>query len=170
MDTMKKYLARSFFFLLYQFVRSRYAAIDVVFIAHHTEAREVTEEEFFRKGESGGTRISSGYAKALEIVQARYHPAFWNIYAFHCSDGDNFSDDNAAALEAAGRLCEVANLFGYGEIRPPDSGFGGETALDLFRTLKAPNFQTVLIERAEDIWPNFKAFLAREAQSAARSA
>ena len=170
MDTMKKYLARSFFFLLYQFVRARYANVNVVFIAHDTEAREVTEDEFFRKGESGGTRISSGYAKALEVIQARYHPTLWNIYAFHCSDGDNFSDDNDATLKAATELCEVANLFGYGEIRPSQAGFHPQTALDLLRTLKAPNFQAVLIERAEEIWPNFRSFLSREGQPASRSA
>src|SRR5262249_23353757 len=65
MDTMKKYLARSFFFLLYQFISTRYRNVEIIFIAHHTEANEVTEEEFFHKGESGGTFISSGYLKAL---------------------------------------------------------------------------------------------------------
>src|SRR6266436_4708971 len=74
MDTMKKYLARSFFFMLYQFIATRYRNVEIVFIAHHTEAREVTEEEFFHKGESGGTFISSGYNKALEIIYERYHP------------------------------------------------------------------------------------------------
>ena len=67
---MKKYLARSFFFLLYQFLCTRYQNVEIVFIAHHTEAHEVTEEEFFHKGESGGTFISSGYNKALEIIEA----------------------------------------------------------------------------------------------------
>ena len=90
MDSMKKYLARSFFFLLYQFVSTKYQNVDLVFIGHHTQAREVTEEEFFHKGESGGTLISSGYNKALEIIYDRYHPSLWNVYAFHCSDGDNF--------------------------------------------------------------------------------
>src|SRR5438132_2397128 len=101
MDTMKKYLARSFFFLLYQFICTKYRNVEIVFVAHHTEANEVTEDEFFHKGESGGTFISSGYNKALEIVQARYHPSLWNVYAFHCSDGDNFDSDNPAALRAA---------------------------------------------------------------------
>src|SRR5262245_34961149 len=63
MDTMKKYLARCFFFLLYQFIRTKYRNVEIVFIAHHTEAKEVTEDEFFHKGESGGTLISSGYVK-----------------------------------------------------------------------------------------------------------
>lgn len=75
MDTLKKYLARSFFFLLYQFVRTKYQNVEIVFIAHDAEAREVTEEEFFSKGESGGTLISSGYEKALEVIRERYHPS-----------------------------------------------------------------------------------------------
>ncbi|ABA58961.1 Protein of unknown function DUF444 [Nitrosococcus oceani ATCC 19707] len=165
MDTLKKYLARSFFFLLYQFVRSRYVNVDVVFIAHHTKAREVTEEEFFHKGEAGGTFISSGYSKALEIIQNRYHPSLWNIYAFHCSDGDNFDSDNAATLKAAEVLCQVCNLFGYGEIKPRPSGFYEGTMLDLFRSVRMDNFQSVLIQRKEDIWPSFRQLLSRESES-----
>jgi sporulation protein YhbH len=162
MDTMKKYLARSFFFLLYQFICTKYRNVEIVFIAHHTEANEVTEGEFFHKGESGGTFISSGYGKALEIIQARYHPSLWNIYAFHCSDGDNFDSDNPAALRAAKDLAEVCNLFGYGEIKPLGSRYYESSMLNIFRRLDADNFQTVLIERKEDIWPSFKAFLAKD--------
>lgn len=165
MDTMKKYLARSFFFLLYQFVRTKYQNVEVVFVAHHTKAREVTEEEFFHKGESGGTYISSGYNKALEIVQERYHPTLWNIYAFHCSDGDNFESDNVAALKAAEELCEVCNLFGYGEIKPLGSGYYESSMLDILRDIEHDNFHTLLIERKEDIWPSFKSFLARDRES-----
>jgi sporulation protein YhbH len=162
MDTMKKYLARSFFFLLYQFVSTRYRNVEIVFIAHHTEAREVTEEEFFHKGESGGTFISSGYQKALEIIAERYHPSLWNVYAFHCSDGDNFESDNPAALKAAEELSNLCNLFGYGEIKPLGSRYYESSMLNVFRRIQNPNFHTVLIERKEDIWPSFKAFLAKE--------
>src|SRR5581483_4438712 len=162
MDTMKKYLARSFFFLLYQFICTKYRNVEIVFIAHHTEANEVTEDEFFHKGESGGTFISSGFNKALDIIQARYHPSLWNIYAFHCSDGDNFDSDNPAALRSAKELSELCNLFGYGEIKPLGSRYYESSMLNIFRRLEADNFQTVLIERKEDIWPSFKAFLARD--------
>jgi len=162
MDTMKKYLARSFFFLLYQFILTKYRSVEIVFIAHHTEAREVTEDEFFRRGESGGTFISSGYQKALDIVAARYHPSLWNIYAFHCSDGDNFDSDNPPALRSAKELSDVCNLFGYGEIKPLGSRYYESSMLNIFRRLEADNFQTVLIERKEDIWPSFKAFLAKD--------
>jgi uncharacterized protein len=162
MDTMKKYLARSFFFLLYQFISTRYRNVEIVFIGHHTEANEVTEEAFFHKGESGGTFISSGYQKALEIIAERYHPSLWNLYAFHCSDGDNFDSDNPAALRTAKELAEICNLFGYGEIKPMGSRYYESSMLNVFRRLDAPNFQAVLIERKEDIWPSFKAFLSKD--------
>lgn len=162
MDVMKKYLARSFFFLLYRFLCAKYQNVEIVFIAHHTEANEVSEDEFFHKGESGGTFISSGYNKALEIIDQRYHPSLWNVYVFHCSDGDNFESDNPAALQAAKQLTEVANLFGYGEIKPLGSGYYGSSMIQFFSQLQADNFQTVQIQRKEDIWPSFKVFLSKD--------
>lgn len=163
MDTAKKYLARSFFFLLYQFVNTRYESVDVVFIAHHTKAKEVTEEEFFHKGESGGTLISSAYLKALEVIEDRYHPSLWNVYAFHASDGDNFVSDNENALKAAKELCDVANLFGYGEIKPESRYSSYENSLfSLFNQIDATNFQSVSISSKEDIWPSFKSLLSKE--------
>ena len=162
MDTLKKYLARSFFFLLYQFLCTRYQNVEIVFIAHHTEAHEVTEEEFFHKGESGGTFISSGYLKALEIIQQRYHPSLWNVYVFHCSDGDNFESDNAAALAAAKQIAEVANLFGYGEIKPLGAGYYGSSMIQFFAQIATDNFQTVQIQRKEDVWPSLKVFLSKD--------
>lgn len=157
MDQTKKYLARSFYFLLYQFVRMRYSHVEVVFIAHTTVAKEVTEDEFFHRGESGGTFISSGYAKALEIIETRYNPATWNIYTFHCSDGDNWAEDNKRAVELAQRLCQVSNLFGFGETDP---GMFGSTIKNLLKeNLKFPNFAVVTLAQKEDIWPAFKRML-----------
>lgn len=162
MGTVKKYLARSFYFLLYQFIRLKYQEVDIVFIAHHTEAKEVTEEEFFHKVESGGTYISSGYNKALEIIEDRYHPSLWNVYAFHCSDGDNFYSDNEKALESARKLCDVCNLFGYGEIKPSGSAYYSGSMLEVFNTIDRPNFQSIVIEKKEDLWTGFKAFLMKD--------
>ncbi len=168
MGTVKKYLARSFYFLLYQFVKLKYQQVELVFIAHHTDAKEVSEQEFFHKVESGGTYISSGYTKALEIIEARYHPSLWNIYAFHCSDGDNFYSDNDRALESARALCDVCNLFGYGEIKPSGSAYYSGSMLDVFSTIDKANFQPIVIEKKEDLWTGFRSFLLRDA--AVRSA
>lgn len=162
MGTLKKYLARSFYFLLYQFVKLKYRQVSLVFISHHTEAKEVDENEFFHKVESGGTYVSSGYLKAMEIIEARFHPSLWNIYAFHCSDGDNFYSDNDRALEAANQLCAVCNLFGYGEIKPSGSAYYSGSMLDVFKSINHPNFQAISIEKKEDLWPGFRAFMMRD--------
>jgi uncharacterized sporulation protein YeaH/YhbH (DUF444 family) len=84
------------------------------------------------------------------------------VYSFHCSDGDNFDSDNAKTLELAAQLSEACNLFGYGEIKPLGPRYYESSMLNVFRQLDLDNFQTVLIERKEDVWPSFKALLAKE--------
>ncbi len=165
MDSTKKFLARSFYFLLYQFVKIKYRNTDLVFIAHHTDAREVSEEDFFHKGESGGTLISSGYNKALEIINSRYHPSLWNVYAFHCSDGDNWSSDNEEAVKAAGELLKVCNLFGYGEIKPGRIINFESSMFKIFEPIKADNFVMVKITRKSEIWPSFKTLISVDKES-----
>ena len=123
MGEFKKYIARSFFFWMVRFLRTKYDNVEIVFISHHTEAREVTEEQFFTQGESGGTVVSSAYQLALDIIGARYRPTDWNIYPFHFSDGDNYYSDNEEAVRLADELIQTCNLFGYGEIG--EEGGGG---------------------------------------------
>lgn len=162
MGTIKKYLARSFYFLLYQFLRQKYQNVEVVFIAHHTDAKEVSEQDFFHKVESGGTYISSGYKLALDVIEDRYHPSLWNIYAFHCSDGDNFYSDNDKALDLAKKLCNQCNLFGYGEIKPSGSAYYSGSMLEIFKQIDDENFHMAVIERKEDLWDAFKSFLQKD--------
>ena len=99
---------------------------------------------------------------ALDIINERYHPSLWNIYAFHCSDGDNFESDQPAAMKTAQELCDACNLFGYGEIKPLGARYAESTMIDQLEKLGKDNFQAVLIERKEDIWPSFKSFLAKD--------
>lgn len=160
MGHTKKYLARSFYFLLYQFVTIKYVNVEVVFVAHTTTAKEVSEDDFFHRGESGGTYISSGYQKALELIEERYNPNSWNVYAFHCSDGDNWGEDNENAVELANKLCEVCNLFGYGEIKT--STYTSTIMNKYLEEVNHPNFSAVKIFRKEDVWPAFVEMLEVE--------
>lgn len=164
MDQTKKYIARSFYFLLYQFIRLKYANVEVAFVAHTTVAKEVNENEFFHKGESGGTYISSGYEKALEIIEQRYNPASWNIYAFHCSDGDNWTEDNKKAVESAQKLCEVCNLFGYGEIVPGYYSSSSTIKYEFQKNVKRKNFAIVTMSKKDDILPGLKKLLDKEGE------
>src|SRR5690554_4215702 len=139
MGTFEKYVARSFYFWMIRFLRRKYEQVEIVFIAHHTEAKEVSEQDFFHRGESGGTICSSAYRKALEIIDERFPPSRFNIYPFHFSDGDNLSSDNDRCLKLLGELLEVTNLFGYGEINQYNRN---STLMSAYRGLHHPNFRT----------------------------
>ncbi|NLV35114.1 MAG: YeaH/YhbH family protein [Clostridiaceae bacterium] len=164
MDQTRKYMARSFYFLLYQFLRHRYSYVEVVFIAHTTTAKEVSEVEFFHRGQSGGTYISSGYEMALEIIERRYNPMYWSIYAFHCSDGDNWAEDNKKAIAMAARLCEVCNLFGYGEIIPGYYFAGSTVKSEFIKHIHENNFIVVTISKKEDIVAALKRMLEKDGE------
>lgn len=157
MDQNKKYLARSFFFMLYQFVKMKYSRVRVEFIAHSTSAKVVTENEFFHKVESGGTYISSGYKKALELIEEKYNPEIWNIYAFHVSDGDNWSEDNDRAVNSARNLCENSNLFGYAEIMA--YGYTSAIKKRFSNEVNNDNFVAVTMKKKEDMWDAIKEML-----------
>jgi sporulation protein YhbH len=155
MGKRKKFLARSFFFLLYQFIRYKYRTVDIVFISHTTEAQEVNEDDFFKKASSGGTFISSGLSMAEDIINERYSPSAWNIYTFHCSDGDNWSEDNDKALEKMSYLSDVSQLAGYIQIKPDQSSIWGEEMAKVFEVLTSNSFKVCRIKEKSDIWPEF---------------
>ena len=94
MDEQRKDLSKRFFILLYLFLTRNYEKIEVVFIRHHTRADEVDEETFFKSTESGGTVVSSALELMNTIIDQRYDPSVWNIYAAQASDGDNWGDDS----------------------------------------------------------------------------
>ena len=94
MDEAKKDIAKRFFILLYMFLTKNYDKIELVFIRHHTSAKEVNEEEFFYSRETGGTVVSSALELLNTIIEARYPPQAWNIYVAQASDGDNWNADS----------------------------------------------------------------------------
>lgn len=159
MGDFKKQMARTFAFWMMKFLRSKYRAVEVVFLVHHTQAREVTEEEFFHLGESGGTKVSSVYDLCWQVMKERYNPQLWNIYPFHFSDGDNWSDaDNRKTVEVLERILPLVNVFGYGEIR--EGGYTS-TLMSAFGRLHHPRFRMVTIANRQDVYPALKSFFPR---------
>ena len=160
MDNTKKYLARSYFYVLSRFIKNKYNNVEVAFVAHSTTAKEVGENEFFHKGQSGGTYISSGLNKALEIIEERYDPAMWNLYTFCVSDGDNWSEDNEKTIKAVKDLCEVCNLFGYTEILPIT--YATTMKYKLNNEIKNKNYISASIKQKSDLWIALKTMLKKE--------
>lgn len=167
MTTDKKYIAKSFFFWMVQFVKKKYKNVELVFIAHDTAAYLCNENDFFTLAESGGTKCSSGFEAAL-IHAKHYHPAdSWNNYVFAFSDGDNFDDDNTRCLEIVKELLNHVNAIGYGEIMFEDvMAFYANTAERTLSTLQSvfkknidnPKFMSVAISKKDDIYKCLKQF------------
>jgi sporulation protein YhbH len=160
MDNTKKFLARSFFFVLARFIRMKYTNVEIVFISHSTTAKEVSENEFFHKVESGGTYISSGYVKALEVIEERYNPSIWNIYTFNVSDGDNWSEDNERAIKAAKELADKCNMVGYAEIMAGYYNAGLKEKL--VKEINNKSFVAVTIKQKQDLWGALKGILKKD--------
>lgn len=166
MGDFKKQMARTFAFWMLQFLRTKYQSVDVVFLVHHTQAREVTEDEFFKLGESGGTKVSSVYELCWNVIQERYSPDRWNVYPIHFSDGDNWSDaDNKKTVEYLEKMLPLVNVFGYGEIR--EGGYTS-TLMSAFSRVKHPRFQMVTITSRGDVYPALKKFFPRMEEGALR--
>ncbi|MFC5402201.1 sporulation protein YhbH [Cohnella soli] len=158
MGSFEKYCARSFFFWMSRFLRHQYEKVDIVFIAHHTEAKEVTEEEFFTRGESGGTICSSAYIKALEIIDSRYPPSLYNIYPFHFSDGDNLTSDNERCVRLIKELLERSNIFGYGEVNQYNRS---STLMSAYKHLEHQQFLYYVIKEKAEIYSALKTFFKK---------
>lgn len=160
MGSFEKYCARSFFFWMTKFLRRKYEHVEIVFIAHHTEAKEVTEEEFFTRGESGGTICSSAYQKALDIIDSRYPTANWNIYPFHFSDGDNLTSDNEKCVKLIDELMKRSNMFGYGEVNQYNRS---STLMSAYKHIQSKKFLYSVIRDKSEVYDALKRFFAKPA-------
>lgn len=160
MDTSKKYLARSLFFVLSSFIRKKYNKLAFEFISHTTVAKAVSEYEFFHKSESGGTYISSGLNLALDIIEKKYPKDIWNIYTIYGSDGDNWSEDNENAVISVKKLCEISNMFGYAELLP--SVYSTTMFYRFKNEIKYDNFIPILVKDKKDLWNGLKAMISKE--------
>lgn len=117
MDQATKDIAKRFFILLYLFLQRNYEKTEIVFIRHHTSAKEVDEDEFFHSRETGGTVVSSALRLMQEIIQDRYSPEIWNIYGAQASDGDNWGEDSDVCRDIlVDDLLPNCQYFSYIEI------------------------------------------------------
>jgi uncharacterized sporulation protein YeaH/YhbH (DUF444 family) len=171
MTESMKDLAKRFFMLLYLFLERRYRHVDLVFIRHTHEAKEVDEQTFFYSTETGGTVVSTALEQMRQIVQARYSPADWNIYAAQASDGDNTAGDNErTAGLLANTILPVCQYFAYLEVGEHDDRFGRETALWRTYKLIAEADDALAMRRVRsrsDIYPVFRELFSRTRSAAA---
>src|SRR5436190_17806507 len=162
MTDEQKEIVRTEAFWIDTWLSSQYQGIERRYIIHDASAKEVDENTFYHTRESGGTRISSAYKVCQDLTAAKYDPAEWNIYCFQFSDGDNWGEDNRAAL---GMLKETrlpkCNLSCYGQVESPYGS--GEFYRVLEESFGSEHESLVLseIENKEGIYESIKKFLGK---------
>ncbi|MEN9544295.1 MAG: hypothetical protein RLZZ598_1128 [Pseudomonadota bacterium] len=129
MDEARKDLAKRFYILLYLFLTRHYEHIELVFIRHHAQAREVSEQVFFHATETGGTVVSSALVLMREILDARYPASEWNLYAAQVSDGDNWHNDSGRCRDLLEQhLLPRMRYFAYVQVAEAEQNLWEEYA------------------------------------------
>jgi uncharacterized sporulation protein YeaH/YhbH (DUF444 family) len=161
MGNEQKEIVRVESFWIDTWIRAHYDGLVTRYIIHDAQAHEVDRETFYTTRESGGTRISSAYQLATDMLEQDYPTDEWNVYLFHFSDGDNWGggDDERCFQLLQERLLPAANLFGYGQV---ESRYGsGQFLHSLESHLSAENLVLSRIEDRDAILPSIKAFLGK---------
>ena len=161
MDQATKDIAKRFYVLLYLFLTRTYENVEVVFIRHHTQAKEVDEHEFFYSQETGGTIVSSALKLMNDVVSKRYPVGEWNIYAAQASDGDNWADDSPRCKELLSKnLLPNCQYYSYIEITRRSH----QTLWHEYEKLEESfgNFAMKNIRSVEDIFPVFRELFRKE--------
>jgi uncharacterized sporulation protein YeaH/YhbH (DUF444 family) len=170
-----KDLAKRFFLLLHMFLSRKYESVEVVFIRHTAEAREVDEETFFHSRESGGTVVSTALAEMKRIIEARFPIDQWNIYAAQASDGDNYANDSAVCLNLLNNdILPICQYFAYVEVhdrRQAEIFLSSHNVSELWKTYQTapanhPNFAMKRVFSKADVFPVFHQLFAKSRQAA----
>jgi uncharacterized sporulation protein YeaH/YhbH (DUF444 family) len=112
MGEKERQLAKRFFILLYLFLEQQYEEVEIVFIAHHSEAQELTETQFFSVQGTGGTIVASAFQLMDKIINDRYDSTKVNIYAAQASDGDLFENEKEF-LDAFNKVLPKLQYIAY---------------------------------------------------------
>jgi uncharacterized protein len=161
MTDEQKEIVRTEAFWIDAWLGKQYKGVEKRYIIHDAVAKEVDEQTFYHTRESGGTRISSAYKTAAEIIDASFPVADWNIYCFQFSDGDNWGDDNRKAFELLGeKLIPASNLFCYGQVESP---YGSGDFIDALEKQFGDHEKLVLSEIADKdaIYESIRKFLGK---------
>jgi uncharacterized sporulation protein YeaH/YhbH (DUF444 family) len=167
MDEPRKIRAKLFFLLLELFLERHYGNVEKVYIRHHTQAKECSEEDFYHSKETGGTIVSSALVLAHQILMdhERYPPDQYNVYIAQASDGDNWGQDSdRAATILKDDLLPLLQYFMYIQVVPEK-----QDLWDKYAAVQAacPNFfgmQRVTTD--SEIYPAFRELLKKKGTTA----
>ena len=100
--------------LIYSWLMYQYQAlVQVRFILHDTEAKEVPDfYTYYKSAVAGGTSVFPSYDLVNNIVEKEQLARDYNIYVFHGTDGDDWEEHGEKAIESVKKMLTYINRMG----------------------------------------------------------
>jgi uncharacterized sporulation protein YeaH/YhbH (DUF444 family) len=129
----KRELVERTFTPLDWYLTGKYDHAEFVYIAHDADAWRVDRDDFFGIRSGGGTKISSAYELAKEVLEEEYPWSDWNRYVFAAGDSENSSNDTEERVVPL--MEEIpANLHAYVETQPSGNAINATHAEEIERS------------------------------------
>ena len=161
-------LVRKTIFILWHYLERRYPTNLRRYVVFQDVAEEKTRDEFFSVESSGGTHISTGFEKAVELLEgAREYDKFLFIF----TDGETSSGDFDLAKKRFDEARAAFDLVIYWHVSPGGRGIGGfsEYVQETAKAQEGAAFANLMnLETIHGAMKDFLAFF--DAQAARRVA
>jgi len=129
-------LVRKTIFVLWYYLERRYPTNLRRYVVFQDAAAEKTRDDFFCVESSGGTHISSGFEKAVELLEGATE---YDKFLFLFSDGETSSGDFDVAKRRYEEALSRFDLICYGHVNPGGRGIGGFSEYVQETARKYPN-------------------------------
>lgn len=149
MGSTKKSMAKEYLGFVKATLETRYGQIDEKFVSHTTKAKEVaSKEELFGECETGGTYISTGLRKAIQLAnQVNRNQS--DVFVLQFSDGDNWGEDNDETVSCMKQLDNIADFTSFLEIKT--SNYFSTIGTKLMQEIKSETFHFEKISSREEV-------------------
>ena len=115
-------LVRKTIFILWHYLERRYPTNLRRYVVFQDVAEEKTRDEFFCVESSGGTHISTGFEKAVQLLEGVTE---YDKFLFIFTDGETSSGDFDLAKKKYEEALGAFDLVCYGHVNPGGRGIGG---------------------------------------------
>jgi len=115
-------IVRKTIFILWHYLEHRYPTNLRRYVVFQDVAEEKTRDEFFCVESSGGTHISTGFEKAVQLLEGVTE---YDKFLFMFTDGETSSGDFDLAKKKYEEALEAFDLVIYGHVNPGGRGIGG---------------------------------------------
>ena len=161
MTDEQKEIVRTEAFWIDAWLGQQYRGIEKRYIIHDAVAKEVDEHTFYHTRESGGTRISSAYKAAAELIDRSFPAGRLEPVLLPVLRRRQLGRRQPRAFELLGeKLLPAVNLFCYGQVESP---YGSGDFIDALEKEFGDHEKLVVSEIADKdaIYESIRTFLGK---------